>query len=1272
MAKNLNLKNKVKDFFIFLFLVYFVFSGNLQFIMAAGPVVSTGSASSIGLTSATLSGSVSDNGGSDIIDAGFEYGTTLSYGSSATADIVFTQGQSYGMPGTGDGLFNTPYGIAVDSSGNIYVADSNNHRVQKFDSSGTYLSQFGSFGTGDGQFNLAYGLDIDSLGNIYVTDALNNRIQKFDSNGTYLSQFGSSGTGDGQFATPTDVQIDSLGNIYVVDANNHRIQKFDSNGTYLSQFGSSGTGNGQFNTPIGIDFDSLGNIYVTDGLNQRLQKFDSSGVHILTFGVGGFGAGGPSGIYIDSEDNIFVVDRTSSLRRLRKYDSSGTLLRSLSIVSNGVGAAQLLGVTMNSDGHLLLTDLGGARFIETGISISDKQITGLSCGTTYNYRFYAENADGVTYGDNQTFTTTSCPPPPPPSIPEVSTLAASSVGQTSVTLSGKFTDGDGDLDTGGLITSRGFEYGLTTSYGQTFSENKNEVILSFGSFGAGNGQFDNPGGVATDLSGNIYVGDINNNRVQKFDSSGNWILNIVGNGGDFSSLSDIDIDSLGNVYVADVGNNRVQKFDSNGNFLLEIGTGLFAGLFNIGIDSSDNLYVADYNGARVAKFDADGAYIEDFASGSMMLCNPYDVDFDSSGNAYISDDCYGNVMTFDSSGNYLSDILPGFVFNSNVYVDGDDNLYVSSPGLSKIYVVETAGYTMVYEYTYLVGSTSFISVDDEGNVYAVDSSDNTVKKLSQNFSTTLSGLTCGTTYHFRAFAENNDGAGYGDDLTFTTTNCTSSGGGGGGSSGNNPNPILGCTDSDATNFNPSANTDNGSCLYTPGAINGCTDPSAGNYSSIATVDDGSCLYGVFGCTTPTALNYNPSAEYDDGSCQYDVIVPTDGGDPADPVYGCDDPSALNYDPSITSNDGTCDYTIPVVFGCTNISASNFDSNANQDDGSCTYIDIPGTTTLTNLVNSIISGVSSYISELPEPLKQSLPVAGLVVPSLLIGILQPGVFTGALLRLWNLIPVLMGYKRKKRPWGTVYDSITKQPLDPVYVSLKTLDGQEVSTSITDIDGRYGFLTSAGIYKITANKKDYIFPSQKLAGKTSDVLYDNLYFGEDLNVEEDDQVLFKNIPMDAVNFNWNEFEKAKNKKLMRFYSKRDLLLAKITNILFVLGFGSSVVLFFLSSSMLNTIVLSIYVLVLILRFFGIKPKQAGYVFDKEGNPLSFGIIRLYSNLLNREVGHTVLGKTGKYYLLTPNGEYFIKVQKKIGEDKYEDIYTSEAFKVKGGYVSKKIHI
>jgi hypothetical protein len=143
-------------------------------------------------------------------------------------------------------------------------------------------------------------------------------------------------------------------------------------------------------------------------------------------------------------------------------------------------------------------------------------------------------------------------------------------------------------------------------------------------------------------------------------------------------------------------------------------------------------------------------------------------------------------------------------------------------------------------------------------------------------------------------------------------------------------------------------------------------------------------------------------------------------------------------------------------------------------------------------------------------------------------------------------------------------------------------------------------------------------------------------------------------------------------MRFYSKRDLFLAKVSNFLFVAGFGSSIALTYFNQSTLNIIVLSIYVIILVLRLFGVKPKQAGYVFDKEGNPLSFGIVRLYSKLLNREVGHTVLGQTGKYYLLAPNGEYYLKISQKTGEDTYQDVFETESFKVRGGYVGKRFKI
>jgi tripartite motif-containing protein 71 len=147
--------------------------------------------------------------------------------------------------GTGCSVPVTPFlvqpsGIAVDRSGNIYVTNiyqTTGYSVVKFNSNGVYLSTFGSSGSGDGQFTYPENLAIDSTGNIYVADTGNNRIEKFGPNGKYLSQFGSPGSGDGQFNMPVGLAFDPDGNVYVSDVGNDRIQKFDSHGTYLSQFG---------------------------------------------------------------------------------------------------------------------------------------------------------------------------------------------------------------------------------------------------------------------------------------------------------------------------------------------------------------------------------------------------------------------------------------------------------------------------------------------------------------------------------------------------------------------------------------------------------------------------------------------------------------------------------------------------------------------------------------------------------------------------------------------------------------------------------------------------------------------------------------------------------------------------------------------------------------------------------------------------------------------------------------------------------------------------
>jgi len=252
----------------------------------------------------------------------------------------------------------------------VYVTDRTNSRVQIFNSSGTYVSQFGSLGSGNGQLDLPIGTAIDSSGNVWVVDSYNKRLQQFTANGTYSSLFGAYGAGNGQFYAPTYLAIDGSGNIWVTDGYNNRVQEFNKSGTWLLTIPSSCVAAsvpacsgsavaGQFNDPSGIAIDHSGNIWVVDTSNNRVEKFNSSGTYLSQFPA----AGGPITVAIDSGNNLWVPIYGSTT--VNEYNSSGTVLYTISSPGAGYGAfGYIYDIAIDSSNNIWLTDVNSQSIYE--------------------------------------------------------------------------------------------------------------------------------------------------------------------------------------------------------------------------------------------------------------------------------------------------------------------------------------------------------------------------------------------------------------------------------------------------------------------------------------------------------------------------------------------------------------------------------------------------------------------------------------------------------------------------------------------------------------------------------------------------------------------------------------------------------------------------------------------------------------------------------------------------------------------------------------------
>ena len=187
------------------------------------------------------------------------------------AQIGYSFIRKWGSTGSGSGQFNRPYDIAIDMNRNsVYVTDSGNSRIQKFDTGGNFIQSIA-----EGQLAAPVGIAIDRAnGDVYVAEASTNVIKKFTSTGIFITKWNSQ-PGNVQYAFYGSLAVDGFRNVYVADWGNDRIQKFDSNGNFLLKWGSTGFGSGKFRNPSGISTAQMENANVAHG--NSLQKFSNSG-----------------------------------------------------------------------------------------------------------------------------------------------------------------------------------------------------------------------------------------------------------------------------------------------------------------------------------------------------------------------------------------------------------------------------------------------------------------------------------------------------------------------------------------------------------------------------------------------------------------------------------------------------------------------------------------------------------------------------------------------------------------------------------------------------------------------------------------------------------------------------------------------------------------------------------------------------------------------------------------------------------------------------------
>ncbi len=291
--------------------------------------------------------------------------------------VQVTAVRSFGTEGKENGQFEFPRGVAFDAQGNVYVADSDNARIQKFDPSGKFLLAWGSKSPENvigppASFSQIWGIAVDPSGNVYVSDTWNHRIQKFDSNGKFLTMWGSNGDTRGvanvnplQFYGPRALAMDASGNLLVSDTGNKRVLKFSPSGEPLAQYGGVGSDNGKFLEQVGIAIDKQGNFFVADTWNQRIQKFDSNFNYLTQWPVQAWESQtvlNKPYLAVDPDGNVFASDPEGA--RIIKFSNDGKLLAVFGVRGSDLSSFNLpIGLAFDAQGNLYVADSGNHRIL---------------------------------------------------------------------------------------------------------------------------------------------------------------------------------------------------------------------------------------------------------------------------------------------------------------------------------------------------------------------------------------------------------------------------------------------------------------------------------------------------------------------------------------------------------------------------------------------------------------------------------------------------------------------------------------------------------------------------------------------------------------------------------------------------------------------------------------------------------------------------------------------------------------------------------------------